>query len=151
MKIGELAKATGHTTRTIRFYEAQRLLPDPPRTMSRYRVYGPEDVTRLDFIRKAKRLGLSLDEIRGILQLHDRQEPTCRHVRGLLDQKLAQIDQAIADLTEFRSEMSGLRDRGEAVEDCKPAGADICSIIEESGVVVSNEALVWIRCYPTRS
>ena len=151
MKIGELAKATGHTTKTIRFYEARLLLPEPPRTVSRYRVYGPEDVTRLDFIRKAKRLGLSLEEIRGILQLHDRQEPTCHHVRGLLDQKLAQIDQAIADLTEFRSEMSRLRDQGESVENCKPAGARICSIIEESGIVVSNETLGRARPYPARS
>ena len=151
MKIGELAKATGHTTKTIRFYEGERLLPEPPRTESRYRVYGPKDVTRLDFVRKAKQLGLSLGEIRGILQLHDRREPTCQHVRGLLGQKLEQIDRAIADLTELRSEMSRLRDEGVSVEDCKPAGASICSIIEESGIVVSNEALDWTRPYSARS
>jgi DNA-binding transcriptional MerR regulator len=113
-------------------------------------LYGPEDVTRLDFIRKAKRLGLSLGEIRGILQLHDRREPTCRHVRGLLNQKLAQIDQAVADLTELRSEVSRLRDRDETVEDCGLDGAGICSIIEEGGIAVSDEALVWARPSPAR-
>ena len=55
MKIGELAKATGLTTKTIRFYEGERLLADPGRTPSGYRVYNPEDVERLAFICKAMR------------------------------------------------------------------------------------------------
>ena len=72
MKIGELAKAAKLTTKTIRFYEAEGLLPNPHRTASGYRVYGLDDAGRLHFIRKAKRLGLSLEEIRSILQLHHR-------------------------------------------------------------------------------
>ncbi len=64
MKIGELAKETGLTAKTIRFYEGIQLLDDPGRTESGYRQYGAEDVERLEFIKKAKRLGLSLDEIR---------------------------------------------------------------------------------------
>ena len=90
MKIGELAKATGVTAKTIRFYEEEGLLPKPARTLSGYRKYGPEDAGRLEFIHKSKRLGLSLQEIKGILQLHDRSEPTCTHVRSLLDEKVDQ-------------------------------------------------------------
>lgn len=72
MKIGELARATGLSTKTIRFYESEGLIPDPPRTDSGYRSYADPDVAKLGFILKAKRLGLSLDEVKGILQLHDR-------------------------------------------------------------------------------
>ncbi len=86
MKIGDLARATGLSTKTIRFYEAEGLIPDPPRTNSGYRAYAEPDVARLGFIIKAKRLGLSLDEIKGVLQLHDRSEPTCVHVRSLLEE-----------------------------------------------------------------
>ena len=61
MKIGELAKATGLTTKTIRYYELNRLLEEPERTESGYRVYGQEAVEQLEFVKKAKRLGLSLE------------------------------------------------------------------------------------------
>ena len=111
MKIGELAKETGLTTKTIRFYEAEGLLPDPHRTPSGYRVYGPEDARRLEFIRKAKHLGLSLDEVGGILHLHDRSEPTCVHVRSLLDEKLSQVERVLADLHEFQMELERLTRR----------------------------------------
>ena len=65
MKIGELARSTGATVKTIRFYEDAGLMPAAPRTESGYRIYGTEAVERLEFIRKAKRLGMSLDHIGG--------------------------------------------------------------------------------------
>lgn len=145
MKIGELAKAAKLTTKTIRFYEAEGLLPNPHRTPSGYRVYGLDDAGRLQFIRKAKRLGLSLEEIRGILQLHDRREPTCVHVRSLLDQKLAQVEAVLRDLQEFRADIARLRDEAGALEDCRPSGGRICGIIERSGISVSGETLTWVE------
>ena len=108
MKIGELAKATGLSTKTIRFYEAEGLIPDPPRTDSGYRAYADPDVARLGFILKAKRLGLSLDEIKGILQLHDWNQPTCVHVRSLLEEKVAQVETVIQDLLGFKEELESL-------------------------------------------
>ena len=139
MRIGELARSTGQTTKSIRFYEAEGLLPDPPRTPSGYRVYGHEDVDRLRFIRMAKRLGLSLKEIRGVLRLHDRREPTCTHVRSLLDEKLVQIDRALAELQAFRSEITRLREAAGGLTDCRPSGGGICAIIEESGIGAGDE------------
>ncbi len=144
MKIGELAAATGLTSKTIRFYEQGGLLPDPGRTASGYRAYRDGDVERLVFIRKAKRMGLSLAEIRGILTLHDRHEPTCVHVRSLLDTKLAQIDRLLGDLEQFRAELVGLRDRTGSEEDCGPSGGRICSIVEQSGLGVQKETLAWV-------
>ena len=139
MKIGELAKETGLNPKTIRFYEAEGLLPNPQRTPSGYRMYGPEDAGRLEFIRKAKHLGLSLEEVKGILQLHDCSEPTCVHVRSLLDEKLSQVERVLADLQGFQVELERLRDAAGDLEDCVPSGGCICGIIEQAGLNISNE------------
>ena len=92
MKIGELAKRTGFSTKAIRYYELLGLLAEPERTESGYRLYGPEDVERLEFIEKAKRLGFSLEDIRDVLVLHQQQETPCVHVLALLEQKLTRVD-----------------------------------------------------------
>ncbi len=63
LKIGELAKRSGTTTKTVRYYELLGLLHEPERTESGYRLYDDKDVERLTFIRKAKSLGFSLTEI----------------------------------------------------------------------------------------
>ena len=144
MTIGELAKATGLNPKTIRFYEAGGLLRAPARTSSGYRLYNATDVTRLQFILKAKRLGLSLEEVGGILRLHDRSEPTCVHVRSLIDEKLAQVDRVLKDLREFRAEIVGLRERAGSLVDCRPSGGRICGIIERGDARASDGTLAWV-------
>lgn len=143
MKIGELAKAAGLSAKTIRFYEAEGLIQDPPRTESGYRAYADADLDRLAFILKAKRLGLTLAEITGILALHDRSEPTCVHVRSLLEEKVAQIETVIQDLLGFKEELETLRDHATSLVDCRPLGGNICSIIEQSGMKVTPSSLGW--------
>lgn len=145
MKIGELAKSTGATAKTIRYYESIGLLEEPQRTESGYRLYGTGDADRLEFVKKAKRLGLSLEEIRSIIQLYRRKEPTCLHVRSLLDSKLDQADRAIADLQEFRAELARIRDESGTIGDCRPSGGHICGIIERSGFGIKDEALTWLE------
>ncbi len=80
---------------------------------------------------------LYLDEIKGILKLHDRSEPTCVHVRSLLQEKVAQIDTVIQDLLGFREGLESLRNYATAFVDCRPQGGIICSIIEDSGIIVA--------------
>ena len=143
MKIGEMAKATGLSTKTIRFYEAEGLIPNPPRTHSGYRSYADSDVARLEFILKAKRLGLSLDEIKGILKLHERSQPTCVHVRSLLEEKVAQIETVIQDLMVFKEGLEALRDQNTSLAGCRPSGGNICSIIEQNGIKVAASNLGW--------
>ena len=145
MRIGELAEAAGTTAKSVRYYESEGLLRPPPRTRSGYRSYSAVDVERLGFIKKAKRLGLSLKEIRNILQLHDRREPTCVHVRSLLDVKLAQAETALSDLREFRDELKRLRDSAGALEDCRPSGGLVCGIIEQSAIQVGRDTLTWME------
>jgi len=71
MRIGELAKATDTQVETIRYYEREALLPQPGRTEGNYRVYGPEHVERLSFIRYCRSLDMALDEIRALLLMKD--------------------------------------------------------------------------------
>ncbi len=141
MQIGELARATGFKDKTIRYYERQGLLPAPGRTSSGYRDYGPEDVDRLRFVQKAKRLGFSLSDIKSVLQIHGRREATCTHVRSLLDEKLAQADALLRELRAFRKELAWLKDQASGIEDCRPAGGRVCGIIENSAFGASQRAL----------
>ena len=145
MKIGELARGAGTTTKTIRFYEQGGLLPDPPRSASGYRAYGPDDVERLDFIRRAKRLGLSLEEIKGVLQLNDRDEPTCVHVRALLGEKIRRLEQVVRDLREFRIELLALRDQAGEMVDCHPTGGNVCGIVERSELTLDPASFAFLR------
>ncbi len=144
MKIGELARSTGATVKTIRFYEDAGLIRAAPRTESGYRIYEKDDVERLEFIRSAKCLGMSLDEIRGVLQLHDLNEPTCVHVRALLDEKVTRIELALKEVRDFRTELVALRDQAGDLEDCSPAGGNVCGIVEGSEVTLDEASMTWL-------
>ena len=103
---------------------------------------------RVLLIIRAKRVGLSLDEIKGILQLRDRDEPTCKRVRSLLDQKIAQAERVIRDLQDFTAELTKLRDETVDLMDCKPLGGNICAIIEGSGNEVADATLDLLEATP---
>lgn len=145
LKIGELAKLTGLTTKTIRYYELVGLLPEPRRTESGYRLYSEEDVQRLEFIKKAKRLSLSLEDIRDILTLYARNQPPCIHVLALLDQKLDYVDALIQSLQEFREELARLRQESAEQLEKLPKGSAICSIIEQGIHAKGELALTWLE------
>ncbi len=145
MKIGELAKATGLTTKTIRYYELHRLLEDPERTESGYRMYGEADVERLEFVKKAKRLGLSLEEIREILILHEQSQAPCVHVLALLGRKLEQVEEIIRELEEFRRELMRLRVESQVRLEQLPEDARICGIIERGVHAKGQVALTWLE------
>lgn len=152
MKIGELARSAGTTVKTIRFYEETGLMRVAPRTDSGYRIYGTEDVKRLAFIRKAKRLEMSLDEIKGVLHLHDLDEPTCVHVRALLDEKIARIDLVLKELGDLRGELFRLRKDSGDLDDCCPTGGNVCGIVERSESTLDDASVTWIGSHwPRRS
>jgi MerR family transcriptional regulator, mercuric resistance operon regulatory protein len=84
IQIGELSRRTGCNIETIRYYERIGMLPPPPRSASRYRLYEAGDVHRLTFVRRARELGFSLDEVRALLALSaDTGNETCVEVREL--------------------------------------------------------------------
>ncbi len=109
MRIGELAAHLQLNPKTIRYYEEIGLLPRADRSASGYRRYDERDVERLGFIRRAKTLGLSLDEIRDILAVQGIGEPPCGQVLNLIDTKISAIDRRMAELAAFRTELATLR------------------------------------------
>lgn len=126
MRIGELAEASGTTTNTLRFYEEQGLLPPTERTMSGYRDYTTEAVSRIDFIHRGQAAGLTLAQIKQILDIRDRGQAPCGHVRDLLDARLADIEKQISDLVALRDNVSALRDAAADPEPDTCATADVC-------------------------
>lgn len=128
LHIGQLAAELGLNPKTIRYYEDIGLLPPPARTPAGYRVYSATEREQLRFILKARALGLALEDIKAILQLRDKGLQPCQHVLGMLDQKLAAVEQQIQALTELREELSALRD--EAARGAI-ADAHFCRIIEQ--------------------
>ena len=88
MLIGELAKATGVSPKTIRYYETLGLLKPARRTRGNYRVYGESAIPMLQFIRHAERLGFSLKDIRQVLRVWRRKGVICGIVRQIAQQKL---------------------------------------------------------------
>ncbi len=107
MHIGEVATLLNLNPRTIRYYETIGLLPSPSRSESGYRLYTQDAVDRLEFTLKSKALGLTLDEIRRLLSLHDKGVVPCEHTRNFIRGKVAEIDQKIAALTSLRKTLTG--------------------------------------------
>lgn len=122
MRIGELAQRAGTTTKTLRFYEEQRLLPPAERTPAGYREYAPDTVARIDFIHRGQAAGLALTQIRQILEIRDRGQAPCAHVRDLLAERQAEIDEQIRQLQELRESLALLSGRATPIEPdtCRP-------------------------------
>lgn len=129
MRIGELADATGVSTKALRFYEADGLLPQPARAVNGYRDYPPGAVERVAFIRQAQAAGLTLSQIREILTVRDGGRAPCRHAADLVAERLAEVEERLRELRATRAQLRGLQQRlgGLDPSDCAPAS--ICSAI----------------------
>ena len=108
MQIGEVARTTGVSAKMIRHYEAIGLIPPADRRDSNYRDYGNEDVHRLGFIRRARDLGFSIDEIRALLKLWGDRRRSSRDVKALTLKHLDELDRRIALLAEVRATLAHL-------------------------------------------
>ncbi len=124
MKIGELAMATGTKVETVRFYEKAGLLPLPARTGANYRNYGKDHLQRLSFIRRARDLGFSLDDVRELLALADERDQPCGAVDRIASGHLAQVECKIADLEMMRDELRRV------IGSCRQGTVGECLIIE---------------------
>jgi len=109
LRIGELARATGFTDKTLRFYDEIGLLRPSGRTPAGYRQYDGSAAERLRFVRKAQGLGLKLDDIRAILEISDAGRIPCEHVLAVVDRELARVDSQLRRLRSLRRDLSDLR------------------------------------------
>jgi len=117
MKIGELATAAQTQVETIRYYEREGLLPQAPRSEGNYRIYGPEHVDRLAFVRHCRSLDMTLDEIRVLLRFKDEPQTECGEVNALLDEHIGHVATRIAELKQLQKQLKTLREQcGETVD-----------------------------------
>jgi Hg(II)-responsive transcriptional regulator len=112
LTIGELAKAADVNRETVRYYERRRVLPRPSRSLSGYRVYSEDALRRLRFIRHAKALGFSLNEIKELLALRVNSIDACARVQERTRAKVADIDKKIRSLKQVKDAL------GELVKAC---------------------------------
>lgn len=98
LTIGQVARAAAVGVETIRFYERQGLITQPPRRHSSFRRYPPEVVRRVQFIRRAKELGFTLREIKELLSLRVDPNTTCAEVRSMTRAKIADVERKMVEL-----------------------------------------------------
>lgn len=125
LKIGEVADRGGVNLQTIRYYEREGLLPEPPRLASGYRVFPEDAVRRVRFIKRAQELGFSLSEIKEMLALRIDQERGSAEVRTLAQEKIADIEQKIRTLQAMKKVLRKLTER---CSGCGPISE--CPILE---------------------
>ncbi|GLP95897.1 Zn(2+)-responsive transcriptional regulator [Paraferrimonas sedimenticola] len=136
LRIGEVAKRFEVKADTLRFYEKNGLVKASARSESGYRLYNDADLSRLSFILRAKAVGFSLTEIQELLSIElDKANWACADVKGMVDNKLVEIEAKLAELNRFRQSLQSLS------RACcgGPDSAEHCSILEalESQHVVS--------------
>ena len=124
----------GTGAETIRYYEKIALLPKPARTSSNYRSYGSLEVARLTFIRRARELGFSLDQVRTLLSLSDERGKSCAEVDEIARAHLETVEQKIADLTALKRELSS------TISQCSQGTIADCRILDALGPRPNNDS-----------
>lgn len=114
LQVGEVARRLGLNPQTIYFYERIGLIPAPQRTEAGYRLFGEADVERLNFIVRAKSLGMRLEEIKEILALKDGRSLTCQALYERLYRKVRDIEENIQQLQALRDDLLPLLERCQA-------------------------------------
>ncbi len=124
ISIGELSRESAVNIETIRYYEKIGIMPAPARTAGGYRLYTPEHLKRLSFVRRGRELGFSLDELRGLLRLVDGHTYTCDEVRALTLEHVATVRQKITDLRRLERVMADM------AAQCTGARIPKCPVID---------------------
>jgi len=122
--IGRLARATGCKVQTIRYYEQIGLMPVPVRSAGNQRLYGPEHVDRLSFIRHSRELGFSLEAIRELLSLVDHPDQPCATADQIARTQLQAVEQRISRLQALKAELERM------VRQCQGGRVADCRVIE---------------------
>ena len=124
LTIGHLARQTGTKVETIRFYEKRGLLPEPSRTEGNFRSYEPEHLNRLSFIRRARDLGFSLEQVRALLTLSDDRTRPCTAIDAIAHEHRTEVERKIRDLQALKAELDRV------IDQCGHGIVADCRIIE---------------------
>lgn len=130
MKVIDIARAAGVSADTVRHYTRSGLLHPSRDPDNGYQRYSDNDLQRLRFARRARDLGLSLNEVAEILQQADRHQSPCPLVRDLFQSRLSDVEQRLAELTALRDRMREALTQWQQLPDGVPDGHTICQLIE---------------------
>ncbi len=113
LKIGEVAQLTGFSTKTLRYYEERGLVEPTQRTEAGYRLYGAEEIARLEFVKKAKLLGLTLEEITELVSMASEggRGKVLPRLEEVLDARLQETERRMNELAEFRDGLLYYKER----------------------------------------
>ena len=128
--IGKVAAAAGLNVQTVRYYERMGLLAPGKRTESGYRVYSPDVLERLNFIRQAQAVGFRLEEIREILRMRYAGQSPCNCVCNMLQRKLRVVEEQLAELAVFRKRLRRTLHRARSLPRLPHRASVICPLIE---------------------
>ncbi len=124
LSIGDLARLARVNIETIRYYERVKMLPRPPRTEGGRRIYGPGDKRLLEFIRRGRELGFTLDEVRALLGLGAPSPASCAEVREIACAHLESVRAKLVDLARLEAVLA------EAVAKCAGGSAPACPVLD---------------------
>lgn len=124
LTIGRLAAAAGVNLETVRYYERIGLMASPPRTESGHRAYEDLHVSRLIFVRRARELGFSIEEIRSLLSLMESPRASCSKVKNIAGPHLEEVRKKIVDLNRLEAVLSM------AVSRCSDAPDSPCYLLD---------------------
>jgi len=135
LRVGAVAKAAGVGVQTLHYYERLGLLPKPERSAANYRLYPPDVVRRVQFIKKAQAIGMTLEEAKQVLDLKDHGREPCRQVADLGEKHLREINARLKQLRTYRTALAqAVRAwRKENLSQRHCAG-EFCDLIEQLSV-----------------
>jgi len=129
--IRQVAKQTGVSSKTLRYWESVRLLPQPSRNYNNYRLYKPDVVQRVAFIQKAKSIGFTLAETQQLFELAKRKGTACPEVVKWTDKKIQVLEQQITLLSQLRDRLMVYQKEWKKKRSCPPLSVlEVCCLIE---------------------
>jgi len=144
--IGRLAREAGVAASTVRYYERSRLLRPDGRTEASYRIYGPEALGRLRFIRAAQAMGLALADVTTLLDFRDSRTAPCREVQALIEERLSELKRRLAELRHVKAVLDS------SLRMCRRTERrGHCKVIERLNVAASSPATPARRRPPARN
>jgi DNA-binding transcriptional MerR regulator len=134
VQIGELAQRSGLSVKTLRYYEQIGVLAAPPRTAAGYRDYDDDDAFgRLEFVRAAQAVGLTLGEIREVIAFRERGDVPCGRVLDLILHHAAEVDRRIAELQRLRADLDRLARRARTLDPADCPESVVCHLLVPTG------------------
>ena len=140
MNIGQAASETGVSAKMIRYYESITLLKPSARSDAGYRIYTPQDLHALHFIKRSRNLGFSLEQIRELLSLWQNDQRASADVKSIALAHVADLNRRIAELTDMRDTLSQLA--GSCHGDDQPE----CPILQNLGLAMAEDATPARTC-----